>query len=488
MRKLFCLKLFLLVCLLCTSCKGSAWVNVRTFGAKGDGRADDTKAIREAFSSLAKVGGTIYFPKGVYITEVIDIRPEKGMTVIVRGDGQESIVKLKRGANKPVSIFFCEIPGVKLRFSDLTINGSSVERVRAWRTTGEKQIEVDHQVNGIFAYNVQELTVKNCFISQVHGDGIACYSAEHFTANRNVVSDVSGTGIKGHRVVFMEVTHNNISDCGLLSNAYLLDGKAKRFDDNAPFTKFGDGIEAASKHLKASYNTIANPGRCGIVHDLASDLNFSGSSAIVSNNSITINSPKINSNNPPAGMWFEQTAKVVVNDNTITMLNSKNVLTSAIRFYDITESITCFDNMILADNYSKLGDNAIGLFEPRTKQVKLTGNIIRGKFKSGIVVSYENALSGIANLIIYKNVISGNGFINEGIWISVLGSKRFPDLTDISSNNIQGMKIAPYNLSYHGQIKPKKNRSILNLKNNTTDPAFLDAKIETPQDVQINTN
>ena len=42
-------------------------LNVREFGAKGDGRTDDTTAIRRAIISARDSGGaTIYFPTGVY--------------------------------------------------------------------------------------------------------------------------------------------------------------------------------------------------------------------------------------------------------------------------------------------------------------------------------------------------------------------------------------------------------------------------------------
>ncbi|MCX8053738.1 MAG: glycoside hydrolase family 55 protein, partial [Armatimonadetes bacterium] len=42
-------------------------VNVRDFGAKGDGSTDDTAAFQAALDSLAEKGGTVFVPAGVYL-------------------------------------------------------------------------------------------------------------------------------------------------------------------------------------------------------------------------------------------------------------------------------------------------------------------------------------------------------------------------------------------------------------------------------------
>jgi Pectate lyase superfamily protein len=50
---------------------GLTWANVKGFGARGDGKADDTSAIQRAIDSLKgspdrPQGGTVYFPRGSY--------------------------------------------------------------------------------------------------------------------------------------------------------------------------------------------------------------------------------------------------------------------------------------------------------------------------------------------------------------------------------------------------------------------------------------
>jgi hypothetical protein len=42
-------------------------INVKAFGAKGDGVSDDSAAIRAAIAAMPKEGATLLFPKGVYI-------------------------------------------------------------------------------------------------------------------------------------------------------------------------------------------------------------------------------------------------------------------------------------------------------------------------------------------------------------------------------------------------------------------------------------
>lgn len=47
---------------------GLGWVNVKTYGAVGDGVADDTAAIQAAISALGTTGGgVLYFPPGIYL-------------------------------------------------------------------------------------------------------------------------------------------------------------------------------------------------------------------------------------------------------------------------------------------------------------------------------------------------------------------------------------------------------------------------------------
>ena len=65
------------------------WVDVRSFGAKGDGRAIDTPAVNRAIDHVAKRGGgTVYFPAGTYACYTIRLQSrvtlhlENGATIL----------------------------------------------------------------------------------------------------------------------------------------------------------------------------------------------------------------------------------------------------------------------------------------------------------------------------------------------------------------------------------------------------------------------
>jgi hypothetical protein len=65
------------------------WADVRSYGARGDGSADDTAAIEAAINSLAN-GESIYFPPGIYrITSTVTLT--RGVRLV--GDGRSSIIR-----------------------------------------------------------------------------------------------------------------------------------------------------------------------------------------------------------------------------------------------------------------------------------------------------------------------------------------------------------------------------------------------------------
>ena len=68
--------------------------NVRSYGAKGDGAADDTEAIRAALDAAYKAGkAVVYFPSGTYrITDTITLARNDGKILAMKGNTNTRIV------------------------------------------------------------------------------------------------------------------------------------------------------------------------------------------------------------------------------------------------------------------------------------------------------------------------------------------------------------------------------------------------------------
>jgi len=102
-------------------------VNVKDFGAVGDGVTDDTAAIKAAIN-YAVPGATVYFPKGNYlITSTVSISASSGIGgVILLGEGQGSQITASSAVTSLFSFAgdLCSVQG-------LNFNGGSTTNAKA---------------------------------------------------------------------------------------------------------------------------------------------------------------------------------------------------------------------------------------------------------------------------------------------------------------------------------------------------------------------
>ena len=160
------------------------FVNVRRFGAVGDGIADDTDAILRAVSSVVP-GGEVRVPIGIYrVTDTIHLngRSLVGVDPAVSGHMVESptggtIIKGEVGQNKAVltqvgtstSLRGWRIENLSIDMSGCADGGSSSHTNTAEMT------------KGIFVKNSHNFYVKRVFIHQVptNGAGICVWGGNH---------------------------------------------------------------------------------------------------------------------------------------------------------------------------------------------------------------------------------------------------------------------------------------------------------------------
>lgn len=116
-------------------------LNVRDFGARGDGVADDTAAIQAAINAAPNSqNSTIYFPAGVYISNNFQVTGRSGLRF--EGDGFNSIIKRPPypGNTRPATFE---------RSSDITIRNIAFD---------ENGIE---RFGGVNFYSVRRVRIEN---------------------------------------------------------------------------------------------------------------------------------------------------------------------------------------------------------------------------------------------------------------------------------------------------------------------------------------
>lgn len=109
--------------------------NVKGYGAKGDGVADDTAAITDALADMPASGGTLYFPDGEYVTGPIPI-PAYPKVVNIQGSGIRQTILRPRNANQPLIKAAPALGATGFRALGNHIGGFSI-KAHASGSTGE---------------------------------------------------------------------------------------------------------------------------------------------------------------------------------------------------------------------------------------------------------------------------------------------------------------------------------------------------------------
>lgn len=121
-------------------------INVKDFGATGDGVTNDTTAIAAAVTALT-ANSTLYFPAGVYLTDAIGFVSKT--FVAIKGDGRTSTIIRNRVAGNV--IYF------RPTCSDITMQDLTIDNNNSARTAGQHGIVI-----GCSRFNLSNVGVTRC--------------------------------------------------------------------------------------------------------------------------------------------------------------------------------------------------------------------------------------------------------------------------------------------------------------------------------------
>lgn len=159
--------------------------NTRLLGAKGDGKADDTKPIQGAIDLAAERGGSVFVPPGLYLTAELHLRPNVAVLGIPAWDyrhGGGSVIRLAD-------------PGASCL---LNITGAFGATIEGLSLDGGK---LGKSVHGVFLnkpdYGKREDTfrIERSQIANFSGDGVRLTRAWCFSIRHSMIAYNAGDGI-----------------------------------------------------------------------------------------------------------------------------------------------------------------------------------------------------------------------------------------------------------------------------------------------------
>lgn len=130
-------------------------INVKDYGAVGDGSHDDTVAVQEAVDAVPATGGTVYFPNGVYkISSAIS--SSKPYLRLV-GDGDGSIIELVTSGVDAFTLSGtnCTVDHLHIRYAGSTAStsGAMLHLASGANWAHVSSIRMDNSDNSLPFYN-----------------------------------------------------------------------------------------------------------------------------------------------------------------------------------------------------------------------------------------------------------------------------------------------------------------------------------------------
>jgi hypothetical protein len=173
------------------------WTNVRDFGAKGDGKRDDTAAFQAAILKARKV----FVPRGTYLVGDLLLQPDSALL----GEGAESMLRQARKAIYAASVNPRDLAPRDSAFNTRGVLLSGIHFIGNCVEDGFAEHRHLLNVNGCSG-----MIVEDCFFTAFRGDGIYLGSGnkpghvahnERVTIRRCAFNGVNGENRNGISII-----------------------------------------------------------------------------------------------------------------------------------------------------------------------------------------------------------------------------------------------------------------------------------------------
>ncbi len=187
-------------------------INVKSYGAKGDGVTDDTAAIQAAIDAAEVVilgagrDATVYVPRGTYLITTLDFDGNRQVQFVGAGN-QNTVLKLKNDTNAPA----IDIGGPTLadatnfiRLADFGIDGNKSNQTVAAPVIRIRRADRSY-IDGIFVQNGKgtnllvegsAVEIENSHFNTSDSDGVILDANNSTTLTQTYFNNNSGYGVR----------------------------------------------------------------------------------------------------------------------------------------------------------------------------------------------------------------------------------------------------------------------------------------------------
>lgn len=381
----------------------TAQVNVKDFGALGNGINDDSAAIQRAIDSLGAQGGIVLVPKGVYLCNNIKLKSN----ISFEGEGWETILQQKEGLTGYQSLVGINQGNLATNYPEGnttlegTIQNVTIKNMKL-RGTVEKE-GFKEWINLMSLSSCSKVLVDTVCFEGFRGDGlflgVEAWTERHVSHivirnstfdgvnknNRNGIGIIDGFNILIDNNYFTRLTRNDMP--GAISIEPNTNQSAKW---------------SIIKHINIRNNQFKDVGRLAIQFN---NSNLQGTMKPRAIDNIVINGNTIDG--AYVGIYLLQKYKTM--DDTVDPLNIhvlNNTITNCYAPLQAqgTKTITIIgNNFDHCDNGIQLGVNNVKVMD-----VLVDSNIFKN-------LGYNAGEAGIHISEVSKATISNNNFIDCGV-------------------------------------------------------------------------
>lgn len=355
-------------------------VNIRDFGAVGDGITDDTLAIQEAIDYVKTIGvGTLVFPDNDYNITQISLINAENIVIVSNGGTIKQTTPQLNGA--------------------IYINGSSNIMIKGLILKGNGIADTGtsgYNNHGIYVINSSNITIKENDIANMSSGGILINSSDDVRITDN--------NLYGNMGMF-DIAYGYAEPVKPLSNAWIVNNNCTSQN------RYGVFVQGYGKNVVVTGNTVKDKYEYGILVYRKDAVDVGGEvweNIIVTGNvieNVSNNTIDVLSYKNGMGIYLQTAEKVTCSNNVVrnvlqnrTEIPTYRTLLPAAISIGGTREISCVGNVIDGSGVDGIG---ISNVEFASKGSIVANNVLTGITKRGI------NLNGAQNVIVSANTLEG---------------------------------------------------------------------------------